>query len=253
MFNALLFGSIAGSSIFLGALIGLFVPVKKMGIAAIMAFGSGVLISALSIDLMEEAHSMGGILWVSLGFILGGLFFVAGDYLVDNSGGHYRKSTHGKHHTTNKKSNVQNISGTAMLLGALLDGIPESAAIGMNSLNGASMGLLLVVAVFLSNIPEGISGSLGMKQAGKSRSYILWIWFAVVIASGLASLIGFQFLGYLPEHYKAFAMAFAAGAILAMITDTMIPEAFENGGRFIAMMAITGFLVAFIISRLANA
>ncbi len=216
-----------------------------------MAFGSGVLISALSIDLMEEAHSTGGILAVSIGFALGGLFFVAGDFLVDNSGGHFRKSAHGNHHAS-KKSQALTISGTALLLGALLDGIPESAAIGMNLLKGANMGVLLLAAVFLSNIPEGISGAVGMKQAGKSKSHILWIWFIVVVASGFASLIGYQFLGGLSEQYKAAAMAFAAGAILAMLTDTMIPEAFENGGRFVALMAVCGFLVAFIISRLAN-
>jgi len=251
MLQALLFGLIAGSSVFMGALIGLFLNVTKKVIAAIMAFGSGVLISALSIDLMEEAHSTGGILAVSIGFALGGLFFVAGDYLVDNSGGHFRKSSHGNHHA-NKKTQTLNISGTALLLGALLDGIPESAAIGMNLLKGANMGVLLLAAVFLSNIPEGISGAVGMKQAGKSKNHILWIWFIVVVASGLASLVGYQFLGDLPEQYKAAAMAFAAGAILAMLTDTMIPEAFENGGRFVALMAVSGFLVAFIISRLAN-
>lgn len=251
MLQSLVFGLIAGSSIFLGALIGLFAPVNKKVIAAVMAFGSGVLISALSIDLMEEAHSTGGLLSVSIGFVLGGLFFVAGDYLVDNSGGHFRKSTHGNHHAI-KKPDLQKISGTALLLGALLDGIPESAAIGMNLLGGTNMGIFLLAAVFLSNIPEGISGAVGMKQAEKSKKYILLVWFVVVVASGVASLIGFQFLGGLAEQYKAAAMAFAAGAILAMLTDTMIPEAFENGGRFVALMAIFGFLVAFIISRLAN-
>jgi len=249
---ALLFGLLAGSSLFAGALTGLFVPVSKKIIAAVMAFGSGVLISALSIDLMEEAHSTGGIYPVSIGFILGGLFFVAGDYLVDNAGGHHRKSAHGRHHAA-KKTGVQTISGTALLLGALLDGIPESAAIGMNMIKDSNMGFLLLTAVFLSNVPEGISGAVGMKQAGKSNGNILWTWLSVVIISGVASLVGFQFLGALQEQYKAVAMAFAAGAILAMLTDTMIPEAFENGGRFVALMAVTGFLIAFIISRLAAA
>ncbi len=251
MYQALLFGLIGGSSVFIGALLGIYIPFNKKIIAGIMAFGSGVLISALSIDLMEEAHSTGGIFAVSVGFILGGLFFVTGDYFVDNTGGHLRKAVHGKLHSAKKTSKLK-ISGMALLLGALLDGIPESAAIGMNLLKGSNMGLLLLAAVFLSNIPEGISGAIGMKQSGKSKKFILSVWLFVVIVSGIASFIGYQFMGGASEQFKAAAMAFAAGAILAMITDTMIPEAFENGGRLIALLSVFGFLVAFIISRMAN-
>ena len=252
MFQALLFGLIGGSSVFIGAILGMFIDINKKVIAAIMAFGSGVLISALSIDLMEEAHSTGGMLAVCIGFVLGGLVFVIGDYFVDHSGGHLRKATHGNHHIA-KSGSKKSISGMALFLGAMLDGVPESAAIGMNLLKGANMGILLLAAVFLSNIPEGISGAVGMKQAKKSKKYILTVWFTIVIVSGVASLIGYQFIGSGSEHFKAAAMAFAAGAILAMITDTMIPEAFENGGRLVALTAVIGFLAAFIISRLANA
>ena len=252
MFQALLFGLIGGSSVFIGAIMGMFIDINKKVIAAIMAFGSGVLISALSIDLMEEAHSSGGMLAVCIGFVLGGLVFVIGDYFVDHSGGHLRKATHGNHHIA-RSGSKKSISGMALFLGAMLDGVPESAAIGMNLLKGSNMGILLLAAVFLSNIPEGISGAVGMKQAKKSKKYILTVWFTIVIVSGIASLIGYQFIGSSSEHFKAAAMAFAAGAILAMITDTMIPEAFENGGRLVALTAVMGFLVAFIISRLANA
>lgn len=252
MFHALLFGLIGGSSVFIGAILGMFIDINKKVIAAIMAFGSGVLISALSIDLMEEAHFTGGMLAVCIGFVLGGLVFVIGDYFVDHSGGHLRKATHGNHHIA-RSGSKKSISGMALFLGAMLDGVPESAAIGMNLLKGANMGILLLAAVFLSNIPEGISGAVGMKKAKKSKKYILTVWFTIVIVSGIASLIGYQFIGSGSEHFKAAAMAFAAGAILAMITDTMIPEAFENGGRLVALTAVIGFLAAFIISRLANA
>jgi ZIP family zinc transporter len=237
--------------VFFGALVGIYTKINKKTIAAIMAFGSGVLISALSLDLMEDAHAAGGFLAVSIGFVLGGLFYVIGDYFIDNAGGHARKSVHSKLH---KKRNpgVVAISGMALFLGAMLDGIPESSAIGINLLSGTNMGILLLAAVFLSNFPEGISGAIGMKEAGKSKKYILSLWLSIVIISGLSSLVGFAFLGHSSEHFQAATMAFAAGAILAMITDTMIPEAFDRGGRFVALMAVFGFLVAFIISRVAK-
>jgi ZIP family zinc transporter len=251
MLQALFFGLLAGSAVFFGALVGIYTKINKKTIAAIMAFGSGVLISALSLDLMEEANASGGFIAVSIGFVLGGLFYVIGDYFIDNAGGHARKSVHSKLH--NKRNpGVVAISGMALFLGAMLDGIPESSAIGINLLSGTNMGILLLVAVFLSNFPEGASGAIGMKQAGKSNKYILVLWFSTVLISGLSAFVGYTFLGHSSEHFQAATMAFAAGAILAMITDTMIPEAFERGGRFVALMAVFGFLVAFIISRVAK-
>lgn len=251
MLQALLFGLLAGSAVFFGALVGIYTKINKKTIASIMAFGSGVLISALSLDLMEEANASGGFIAVSIGFILGGLFYVIGDYFIDNAGGHARKSVHSKHHK-HKNPDAIKISGMALFLGALLDGIPESSAIGINLLSGTNMGILLLAAVFLSNFPEGVSGAIGMKEAGKSNKYILGLWLSIVIISGLSAFVGFTFLGHTSEHFQAATMAFAAGAILAMITDTMIPEAFERGGRFVALMAVFGFLVAFIISRVAR-
>lgn len=251
MIRALLFGLLAGSAVFFGALVGIYTKINKKTVASVMAFGSGVLISALSLDLMEEAHATGGFWAVSIGFVLGGLFFVIGDYFVDNAGGQARKAVHGKHHNK-RKTNVVAISGMALFLGAMLDGIPESAAIGINLLSGTNMGILLLVAVFLSNFPEGVSGAIGMKEAGKSNKYILSLWLSTVVIAGLSALVGYAFLGGTSEHFQAASMAFAAGAILAMLTDTMIPEAFETGGRFVALMAVFGFLVAFIISRIAK-
>jgi zinc transporter, ZIP family len=255
MINAGLYGLIGGAALFLGALIGLYVQVPKRVIGVVMAFGSGVLISALTFDLMEKAYQIGGFDSVSIGFIVGAIFFVGGDYLIDSYGGHYRKLKHGIRHSNRAGTATDTklaASGSAMLLGALLDGIPESAAIGVGLAVHRGIGVSMLIAVFMSNLPEGISGAMGMKASGHSKLYIIGVWSATIAASAVAAALGYEFLGHASVDIIATIMALAAGAILAMIADTMIPEAFEESGRFVALVTVAGFLLAFVVSHLAG-
>ena len=229
--------------------------VSKRTVGVVMAFGSGVLISALTFDLMEQAYQSGGFDSVSIGFIAGALLFVFGDYLIDSYGGSSRKSGHGTRHAKKKITAVNSklaSSGSAIFLGALLDGIPESAAIGIGLAAGKGVGLSMLVAVFLSNVPEGISGARGMKESGHSQGYIMTVWIGTIALSSVAAAIGYTFLGHASKDTIAATLALAAGAILAMIADTMMPEAFEEGGRFVALVTVTGFLLAFVVSHLAG-
>ncbi len=255
MITAGIYGLIGGMALFIGALIGLYIKISKRTIGVVMAFGSGVLISALTFDLMEQAYQLGGFDSVSIGFIAGAVLFVVGDYLIDSYGGYARKSVHGKRHMTKKiaagNSKLAS-SGSAIFLGALLDGIPESAAIGIGLAAGNGVGLSMLVAVFLSNLPEGISGAMGMKESGRSHGYIMAVWSGTIALSGAAAAVGYTFLGHASRDTIAATLALAAGAILAMIADTMMPEAFEEGGRFVALVTVTGFLLAFVVSHLAG-
>lgn len=255
MITAAIYGLIGGMALFIGALIGLYLKVSKRTVGVVMAFGSGVLISALTFDLMEQAYQLGGFDSVSIGFIAGALLFVFGDYLIDSYGGSSRKSGHGTRHAKKKITAVNSklaSSGSAIFLGALLDGIPESAAIGIGLAAGKGVGLSMLVAVFLSNLPEGISGARGMKESGHSQGYIMTVWIGTIALSSVAAAIGYTFLGHASKDTIAATLALAAGAILAMIADTMMPEAFEEGGRFVALVTVTGFLLAFVVSHLAG-
>jgi ZIP family zinc transporter len=248
MITAGVYGLIGGAALFIGALIGLYLEVSRRVVGAVMAFGSGVLISALTFDLMEKAYQLGGFDSVSFGFIAGAVLFVGGDYLIDRGGGYFRKRGHGMRHAAGKVTSGSSQlvgSGSAILLGALLDGIPESAAIGVGLAAGKGVGLIMLVAVFLSNLPEGISGALGMKESGRSRGYVMAVWGATIAMSGVAAALGHA-------SGDTVAATLAAGAILAMIADTMMPEAFEEGGRFVALVTVAGFLLAFVVSHLAG-
>lgn len=251
LFKATLFGFIGGAALLIGVLIGIYLKLSKRTIALIMAFGAGVLICALSFDLMEEAYARGGFDSVSIGFLVGALLFVVGDWLVDRKGGHVRKLVHSKRHLA-KKPEESGGSGMAIFIGALLDGIPESAAIGIGLLAGKGVGVLMLIAVFLSNLPEGISGAVSMFRAKKSKKFIFSMWTGVVLICTLSAFLGYKLLGNSSQDLIAAILALAAGAILAMITDTMIPEAFDEEGRVVALMTVVGFLLAFVIARMTS-
>ena len=140
----------------------------------------------------------------------------------------------------------------AIAIGALLDGIPESIVIGLSMLKGGTVSMVTVVAIFLSNIPEGLSSAAGMKKAGRSATYIFGIWGSIALASGVAALVGYHvFQGFSPEVVAA-TTAIAAGAILAMLVDTMIPEAFEVAQTLAGLVTVAGFLTAFMLSKMGS-
>ncbi|MFZ1412166.1 MAG: ZIP family zinc transporter [Micropruina sp.] len=233
-------GLLAGSALLLGSLIAWFVRVPAAVVAAVMAFGSGVLISALTFELVDEAINTGGLAATILGFLTGSVVYVAMNVLLARYGARHRKRSGGKHPSHAEHPS----SGGAIALGALLDGIPESMVLGLSFLTGGGLSLPMFAAIFISNVPEGLSSSAGMKRAGRPARYVFGIWGGIAIVSGLASLAGYLLLDGASPGTLAFVNALAAGAILAMITDTMIPEAFEEAALYSGLLATLGFLVA---------
>ncbi|HVF89263.1 MAG TPA: ZIP family zinc transporter [Blastocatellia bacterium] len=243
-----LWGLFAGSALLLGAAFGFFAPVPKRLIAAIMAFGSGVLISALSFDLMDEAYKQGGFFATSAGFITGAAIFTAANWFLSRRGAKHRKRS-GDHQSKESKDGG---GGLAIALGALLDGIPESIVIGVTMIKGGTVSLVAVAAIFLSNFPEGLSSSTGMKRAGKKAGYIFGVWGGIAFISAVAALSGYLFFSNFSDEVIAGTTGIAAGAILAMLADTMIPEAFEEAHDFAGMVTVIGFLIAFLLTKLTR-
>ncbi len=131
-----------------------------------------------------------------------------------------------------------------------MDGIPESVAIGISLIGGGAVSWVFVVAVFLSNVPEGLSAAAGMKKADRSTAYILGLWGSVVVVSALSALFGYLFLAGASGDTVAIIQSFAAGAILTMLASTMMPEAYEEGGAVVGVVTTAGFLIAFVLSHL---
>ena len=143
----------------------------------------------------------------------------------------------------------QSGSGTAIALGALLDGVPESMVLGASMLGGSAVSTTVVAAVFISNVPEGLSSAAGMKGAGRSARYVFGVWGAIAVISGLAAVAGYTLLDGASPEVVGFNTALAAGAILAMISDTMIPEAFARAHLLTGLITVAGFLTAFVLQR----
>ena len=242
MAQAIVFGTVAGSALFIGAVLATKLKLSQKIIASIMAFGSGVLICAVTFGLMEEAFNLGGFDAVILGFLSGGLVFIAGDWWLHKVGAR-------KHKKIQLKSSDNNQSGRLITLGVILDNTPESIALGIALFNGGASGLLMMAAIFLSNVPESISSVPGLIREGYNREKIYILWLSVGLSGIVLTILSYLFLRDIDPNITGFLEAFAAGAILAMLADSMIPEAFAEGGFSVAMMTIFGFLTAFIISR----
>lgn len=238
-------GAVGGLALVIGAAIGWFVRVPAQVVASVMAFGSGVLISALAFDLMDEAEQTGGLLPTAVGFLAGAVAYMAANALLARRGAKHRKRSQGRQPSEAEQSG----SGAAIALGALLDGVPESVVLGASLLGGGGVSTAVVAAVFISNVPEGLSSAAGMKKAGRSARYVFGVWGAIAAVSAVAAAAGYAFLGSAPPEVTSLITAVAAGAILTMVADTMIPEAFERTHMLTGLITAAGFLTAFTISR----
>lgn len=240
-------GLFAGAALLAGAAIGSLVRVPPRLIALVMAFGSGVLMAAVSFELITDAYERSGIWPVVAGAVGGAAVYSGANALLARRGAQHRKRS-GEHQQPSEAEAPG--SGNAIALGALLDGIPESVVIGTSLLGGGHLGVATVGAVFISNIPEGLASSAGMRSAGRSRAYVFVLWGSIAVISGLAALAGYALLGGASEAVMAVITAVAGGAILAMIADTMIPEAYSKVHLLTGLVTVVGFLAAFALSHL---
>lgn len=245
-----LWGLLGGSALLLGAAVAYLASLPQRLIAAVMAAGSGVLISAVAFDLMDEAYAKGGFDSTSVGFLGGAAVYTAANIFISRRGAKHRKRSGSN--PNQSQQDASDGSGLSIAVGALLDGIPESVVIGVSLLGGAGVSLVTVAAVFISNVPEGLSSAAGMRKAGRSAAYIFGVWGVIALLSGLAALVGNVALAGASPELIAATTAVAAGAILAMLADTMIPEAFETAHEYAGLITVVGFLCAFVLSKLGS-
>jgi zinc transporter, ZIP family len=224
---ALGWGALAASSLIVGALLGLARPWPPRAVGVVLAFGAGALISAVSFDLVEEGAQLGGPGTIGIGLAIGAFTYFGLDRAVE------RRSSGG---------------GTALALGAFLDGIPEQMVLGIGLATGDGVSIGLLVAIFVSNLPEAIGSASDMRAAGSQARAIRRLWLAVAAICTLATVTGFAAADNVSDDFKAVINGFAAGALLVMLIDSMIPEATGKGGRVAGLVTVLGFAVAFSLA-----
>lgn len=236
MLVAFLWGGLAAASLLIGfALAGRGLSNRRVGL--VMAFGAGALISAIAYELVPESAVMGP--GTALAFLLGALAFFTGDWLVDRRGGADRNAIAGEQAEG---------SGAAIFIGTLLDNVPESIILGMSLALGGAINVAFLAAVFVSNLPEGVAGTVNLTSSGVPRRRVFWLWIALVLVSAACAALGYAAVRGLPAADGRAAQAFAAGAMLTMLADVMMPEAHEHGSELVGLFTVFGFLAAAVLS-----
>jgi ZIP family zinc transporter len=244
MLNAFLLGLLATSSLIIGGFIGSRFKLGKRTLGVIMAFGAGALISAVAYELTYEAMKLAkGTGFPAFGFFAGAFTFFLSDRLIEKIGARDRMSMDASH-----KSGLV----IPMVLAIILDGIPESIVIGLSIFEGGAVSMAMLVAVFISNLPESIAGTTGMRAGGWSRTKIATLWVIIALVCAAATVAGFSLFSGVSGRWMSFILAFAAGAILMMLSNTMIPESYEHGGKLSGVFVVLGFAVSVMVVVLEN-
>ncbi|MCY1284282.1 hypothetical protein D9M70_331800 [compost metagenome] len=236
-----LWGWLAASSLLLGAAIGFFARLPQKAVASIMAYGSGVLVAALCFGQIPEAERIGGLWPTMAGLLAGGGVFVLASQYIDRLE---------RHHRGRSGNGGSSMVALLIAVGAFLDGIPESLGLGLGLLDGGEVSLLMLVAIFLANLPEGLASAAGLREERRSGWLVFGLWGVIALLSGLAAMAGPGLFADLPPHWLAFALGFSAGAVLCMLVDTLIPEAFESTHAWTGLITLAGFMTAFALDHL---
>jgi ZIP family zinc transporter len=231
---ALGWGSLAAASLVIGALLALARRWGNRVVGVVLAFGAGALISSVAFELAQEGLRIGNPTSVAIGLALGAITFFIANRAVEKMGG--RKGG--------------GAAGLPLALGSLLDGIPEQAVLGIGLASGEGISVALLVAIFVSNLPEGVGSAADMRAAGKSAGTVIRLWIVVAIACALATPGGYAVAHLVGGNVRAGIDGFAAGALLVMLVDSMIPEAKEKAGNRAGLATVLGFAVAAALSNL---
>jgi ZIP family zinc transporter len=235
MGTALGWGALAASSLVIGALLAFARRWPRRQIGLVLAFGAGALISAVSFELAQEGIEVGDPASTALGLGAGALTY----FVLDGMIGRRFDAGRGRPGRAAGSS-----AGSALALGAFLDGIPEQIVLGIGIASGEGVSVSLLVAIFVSNLPEAIGSAADMEAAGTSRRAILRLWAAVAAICVVATMIGFAVADSASGSARAAVDGFAAGALLVMLIDSMIPEATEHSGRVAGLVTTLGFALA---------
>jgi ZIP family zinc transporter len=236
MLNAFLWGLLATSSLILGGIIASRFSLSKRTIGIIMAFGAGTLIAAISYELIFESIKIAPLTgFPAFGFFTGAATFFFADMLIGKFGAGNRLDI---------GASQQSRLIIPMVLAIILDGIPESIVIGLGIFEGGKVSLALLMAVFISNLPEAIAGSSGMKASGWSKKKIILLWFIIAIVCSVSTVAGYSLFSGASNLWIAFIQSFAGGAILMMLANSMMPEAYEHGGKLAGVFTVLGFFVS---------
>jgi len=241
MIEAFGWAALAASALILGAVAGVAMQVPKAWIGLALAFGAGALISSVAFELTEVAFANGGFAILAAGLAAGALTYYAGNWWLKWKGGTKRAKAGRR---------APQGQGLSIVLGAVLDGIPESIVLGAMILAGGAVSPAFFAAVLLSNVPEGFSASADLRQEGHPTAWIIRLWVIVVVASGLSAALAYAVLDAAGPAIP-FVQAFAAGGLITMLVDTMIPEAYEDSGERAGLVTVLGFALAFVLSAIS--
>lgn len=237
---AFLWGAVGAAALLAGALVAYTGAPSRRFIAAVMALGAGLLIGSVAFELVDEAVKTASVGRVGLFTLLGAAAFTAGDWWLSRRGGGARKDAGGAQ---------ADGAPLAIVFGSVLDGIPESFVLGLTVLQG-EVSVALLTGIVLSNFPEGLSSSSGLRAAGWTRSRVLWMWSGVVLVAAVSAALGYLLLDPASGRTGALAQGFAAGALLAMVSNTLLPESYRVEGVTTGSLVAVGFAVSLMMSAL---
>lgn len=244
MGEAAFWGFVGASSLIVAAEVAFAFKLSRFAIGLIMAFGVGALISSVAFELIVPAMAEQAVEnWVvGVALFLGSVTFFAGDRLIARIGGSNRKSAEGE------GQNGEGDSGLGIVLGTVLDGIPESAVLGMSLVGGAGVSVSLLAGIWVSNFPESLGSTVNLEKSGMARSRIRLMWAGIALVSALAAALGFWVVDNVSGATGAFVEAFAAGALLTMIADEMAPEAYQRSAIYAGLATTAGFALAVFLT-----
>ncbi len=261
MATSLLFGVVASSALLIGALIGVRFELPKRLLAILLAFAAGALITALTFELFEDAYEQGGIIRAAIGLFLGAVVFTVLSALLDRWAQAGSRTAPADEYQGSAKldtdaaatehapasASTRGAAGLALLAAVTLDGVPENVALGV-ALGEGTGGLALLAAIFVSNLPESLVGAASMRSQGRSVWSILGLWAVCGVLLAIAVVIGAGPLSGADPEAISLPLAFAAGAVIASLADTLMPEAYEHGGPAVALSTAAGFVLSFVLS-----